>query len=105
MVLIFIVGACLYTHIPPFWSIPTTFLGAGAAASAIGFINMMGNLGGGYGPTILGAESAKKNIMEALIRVAPWSFAGALIVIGMDFYRKWRLRRAVRSASDTSPTR
>src|SRR4029077_15051353 len=39
VVIIFVVGACLYTHIPAFWPIPTMFLGASAAASAIGFIN------------------------------------------------------------------
>jgi polyhydroxyalkanoate synthesis regulator phasin len=31
------------------------FLGAAAAASAIGFINMVGNLGGYYGPKMVGA--------------------------------------------------
>ena len=29
LVLIFVVGACIYTHIPPFWSIPTMFLARG----------------------------------------------------------------------------
>jgi MFS transporter, ACS family, tartrate transporter len=49
------VGMCLYTHLPAFWPIPTMFLGAAAAASAIGFINMLGNLGGFYGPKMVGA--------------------------------------------------
>ena len=44
--LILMVGGCLYSHIPSFWAIPTTYLGSVAAASAIGFINMTGNMGG-----------------------------------------------------------
>jgi sugar phosphate permease len=50
-----LVGAFLYSHLPAFWPIPTMFLGAAAAASAIGFINMLGNMGGFYGPEMVGA--------------------------------------------------
>ena len=53
---------------------------------------MMGNLGSGLGPTILGQESAKQNILVALIRIAPWSFVAAVIVVAMEFFRRWRLR-------------
>jgi ACS family tartrate transporter-like MFS transporter len=88
MVLIFVVGGCAYTYIPPFWSIPTMFLGSGAAASAIGFINMTGNLGGSVGPYLLGRNSTKTDIWTALIYVAPWSFGGALILLGMDAFRR-----------------
>src|SRR5260370_10810269 len=51
LVMIFCVGSCMYAHLPAFWPIPTMFLGSTAAASAIGFINMIGNLGGSVGPT------------------------------------------------------
>jgi hypothetical protein len=43
-----------YAHLPAFWPIPSMFLGAVAAASAIGFINMVGNLGGYFGPNMVG---------------------------------------------------
>src|SRR5262249_38060075 len=49
-VLVVVIGCCLYAHLPAFWPIPTIFLGSIAAASAIGFINMVGNLGGSVGP-------------------------------------------------------
>ncbi len=64
------------------------FLGAGAAASAIGFINMTGNLGGSVGPYLLGINSKETDIWTALIYVAPFSFCGALILIGMDRFRR-----------------
>ena len=54
VVMIVCVGTCMYAHLPAFWPIPTTFLGSAAAASAIGFINMIGNLGGSVGPTVVG---------------------------------------------------
>jgi sugar phosphate permease len=54
VVLIVGVGPFLYAHLPAFWPIPTMFLGAVAAASAIGFINMTGNLGGFVGPNVVG---------------------------------------------------
>jgi MFS family permease len=53
-VLMFWVGTFMYAHLPAFWPIPTMFLGAVVAASAIGFINMIGNLGGFFGPYWVG---------------------------------------------------
>jgi len=39
---------------PAFWSLPSSFLTQAAAAGSIGFINSVGNLGGFFGPTVLG---------------------------------------------------
>jgi ACS family tartrate transporter-like MFS transporter len=39
---------------PAFWSLPSLFLTDVAAAGSIGLINSLGNLGGFFGPTILG---------------------------------------------------
>src|SRR5262249_4577738 len=69
-VMILCVGTFMYAHLPPFWPIPSMFLGATAAASAIGFINMIGNLGGSLGSTLAGKYS-----------VGQQSFAPALSVL------------------------
>src|SRR4029453_6804383 len=37
-----------------FWSIPPIFLGGTAAAAGIAFINSVGNLGGHFGPSMMG---------------------------------------------------
>ena len=37
-----------------FWTIPPLFLGGTAAAAGIAFINSIGNLGGFFGPTVMG---------------------------------------------------
>jgi len=40
---------------PPLWSMPTLFLGGAGAAAGIALINSIGNLGGFFGPYIVGA--------------------------------------------------
>ena len=44
----------LYSYLPSFWSLPTTFLSEAAAAACIGLINSVGNLGGFVGPYAVG---------------------------------------------------
>jgi MFS transporter, ACS family, tartrate transporter len=47
-------GAGYYAYHPCFWALPTLFLGESAAAAAIGLINSVGNLGGFFGPLVMG---------------------------------------------------
>ena len=49
-----IVAAGIKAYQPAFWSLPSLFLSQAAAAASIGLINSVGNLGGFFGPTILG---------------------------------------------------
>ena len=44
----------LKAYLPAFWSLPNLFLAEAAAAGSIGLINSVGNLGGFFGPNILG---------------------------------------------------
>jgi ACS family tartrate transporter-like MFS transporter len=93
MIMIFCVGTCLYAHLPAFWPIPTMFLGAATAASAIGFINMIGNLGGFFGPNIVGKLSnqvgnAPVSFAPALFKLAPWAISAGLIVLTVGLVKK-----------------
>jgi ACS family tartrate transporter-like MFS transporter len=56
----------------PFWSIPTMWLTGPAAAAGIAWINSVGNLGGFFGPSLVGWA---KNITG--------SFAGGLYALGL----------------------
>jgi ACS family tartrate transporter-like MFS transporter len=86
--MIFVVGPVLYAHLPAFWPIPTMFLGSTTAAAAIGFINMIGNLGGSIGPMIVGAVARDQaSFAPALLRIAPWPLAGAVIIVVICRYR------------------
>jgi MFS transporter, ACS family, tartrate transporter len=81
------VGTSVYTHIPPFWAIPTLFLGSTAAASAIGFINMIGNFGGSVGPMIVGEAAKEGDFATGLLRIAPFPFFAATIVLIVGYMR------------------
>ena len=53
-----------------FWAIPPMLLGGSAAAAGIGFINAIGNLGGFFGPTMMG-----------WLRDATGGYSGGLLVL------------------------
>jgi ACS family tartrate transporter-like MFS transporter len=46
--------AGLKGYMPAFWALPSLILTESAAAGSVGLINMLGNLGGSFGPTVLG---------------------------------------------------
>ena len=56
----------------PFWAMPTALLSSAAAAVGIAIINSVGNLGGFFGPYVIG-----------LVRRYTGEFAGGLVVVGM----------------------
>ena len=60
MVVLFTIAATgLKSYLPAFWTLPSLFLTEAAAASSIGFINSVGNLGGFIGPKVLGYVETK----------------------------------------------
>ncbi|HYM10487.1 MAG TPA: MFS transporter [Bryobacterales bacterium] len=59
LVLFSIAAMGLYSYLPSFWALPTTFLSSAAAAACIGLINAFGNLGGFVGPYAVGFLSNK----------------------------------------------
>jgi ACS family tartrate transporter-like MFS transporter len=90
LIMIFCVGPVMYAHLPAFWPIPTTVLGTTAAAAAIGFINMIGNLGGGFGRKLVSDLADQGSYAPALMRLAPWPIMSATIVLGLGW---WRAKR------------
>jgi len=56
----------------PFWVMPTALLSSAAAAVGIAIINSVGNLGGFFGPYVIG-----------LVRRYTGEFAGGLVVVGL----------------------
>ena len=64
-----------------------------AAASAIGFINMIGNLGGGVSTTIVGivTERNNGNFGPALLLLAPFPLISASIILLVGFLRRQTL--------------
>lgn len=69
-------------RLPPFWSLPASFLGGTAAAASIGAINCIGNLGGFVGPYVLGFLSTHSgNYASGVLFLTGAAFTGAILVL------------------------
>jgi nitrate/nitrite transporter NarK len=66
-----------------FWSLPTAFLSGTAAAAGIAWINSVGNLGGYFGPDLIGTirTAAGGATAAAFFALAALALVGALIII------------------------
>ncbi|UUZ92578.1 hypothetical protein LJK87_45895 [Paenibacillus sp. P25] len=54
MLLLSITAICVYAPYGPLWAIPTAIVPASIAGAALGLQNAIGNLGGYYGPKVVG---------------------------------------------------
>ena len=64
----------------PFWSMPTMFLTGTAAASGIAWINSLGNLGGFFGPSMVGwARELSGSYAGGLYALAVCAIVSAMI--------------------------
>lgn len=72
-----------------FWSLPTAFLQGTAAAAGIAWINSVGNLGGYFGPDMIGRiRNATGGAAEgAFLALAGFALLGALIILLMPRHR------------------
>jgi D-galactonate transporter len=70
-------------YVVTFWSLPTAFLSGTAAAAGIALINSVGNLGGHFGPDMIGRiRTATGGATEAaFFALAAVALAGALIIL------------------------
>jgi ACS family tartrate transporter-like MFS transporter len=78
-----LVGFGTNAYFAPFWSLPSAYLSASAAAAAVGFINCMASIGGFVGPKIIGELSQRTGSFHsgfAFISVC-WVLAVALVLI------------------------
>ena len=62
----------VFATVPAFWTLPTALLGGAAAAGGIALVNSIGNLGGYFGPTIIG-----------YFKDADLGYAAGLIALGI----------------------
>jgi ACS family tartrate transporter-like MFS transporter len=75
-----IAAAGFYGTKGPFWSMPTMFLTGAAAASGIAWINSLGNLGGFFGPSMVGwARELSGSYAGGLYALAACAVVSALI--------------------------
>ena len=77
-------GLAGYAFPPPFWVLPTLTLGESAAAASVGLINSIGNLGGFFGPSIVGyLLSRNYSYGFAMIFLACSYVTGGLLILAV----------------------
>jgi ACS family tartrate transporter-like MFS transporter len=76
-------AAGIKAYQPAFWSLPSLFLTDLAAAGSVGLINSFGNLGGFWGPSVLGAVEKHTGSFEGGLYYLCFSMAVCATVIGM----------------------
>ena len=74
-----LIGFSFQAYLPVFWTLPTAFLGKDAAATAIGTINSVGNLGGFAGPYLFGYLRTLTGSYGAGL----WFVTGCMLVSGL----------------------
>jgi MFS family permease len=81
--LVCLVAAGTYGALGPFWAIPTETLPASVAGSAMGLVNALGNLGGYFGPLIVGYLNQRTgNFLYAFGLLS----AGFLLAAALPFF-------------------
>jgi ACS family tartrate transporter-like MFS transporter len=74
----------LISYMPPFLSLPSTFLGGTAAAGGIGLVSSLGRIGATLGPYVVGLlREATGDYSAAMVAMAVGQMLAAVIVLGM----------------------
>ena len=86
---IVVVGAGSYGALGPFWAIPSETLPRSVSGSAMGLINAIGNLGGFFGPVIVGyLNKATGNFVYGFGALGAGYLLGALLTLPLRTSRK-----------------
>ncbi len=76
-------------YLPAFWALPSLFLTEAAAAGSIGFINSFGNLGGFFGPYVVGqVHESTKSFLYAIIFLSCSMAISAVIVFSLGLGKR-----------------
>jgi MFS transporter, ACS family, tartrate transporter len=79
-----IAASGLVSYMPPFFSVPTSFLSGTAAAGGIGMVSALGRIGAALGPYVVGALlQATGNYSAAMAAMAAGQVLAAAIVLTM----------------------
>jgi nitrate/nitrite transporter NarK len=74
----------ILSFVATFWSLPTAFLSGTAAAAGIAWINSVGNLGGHFGPDLIGRIRTATGSSEwAFIALATVALVGVLVSLAV----------------------
>ncbi len=87
--------AGLKGYMPAFWALPSLILTESAAAGSVGLINMLGNLGGSFGPTVLGElETRTHSFVPGLAYLCVSMAVSATIILTLGLGHREAARAA-----------
>ncbi|RKP47693.1 MFS transporter [Pararobbsia silviterrae] len=90
----------LYASMPPYWTLPTMFFSGTAAAAALAFVNAVSNLGGFFGPAIIGFLTQSTGSFKiAVATLGVFVFIGLVALIALTPAYTHRRAAAARNAS------
>jgi MFS transporter, ACS family, tartrate transporter len=76
------VGATLFAGTPIFWTLVSTFMTGAAAAVGIAFINTLAQIGGFFGPWLIGViRDATQSFTLALLMLAAFLLVAGLLAL------------------------
>ena len=85
MVALSVAGFGIFGCLPPFWTLPTSFLSGAAAAGGIALINSIGNLAGFAGPFAMGRMlDLTGSYTVGLLCLSALGLMGMTIVLALD---------------------
>jgi len=79
LVIMTVAASAQWSMLGPFWAMPTSMLRGAAAATGIAFINSVGNLGGFFGPKVLGKLGFKTGLLIVAITLGTGGIACLLV--------------------------
>ncbi len=74
-----LVGIGVHAYLPVFWTWPTAFMTSATAATAVGLINSVGNLGGYFGPQVVGQLKKQSGSYDP----GMWFLAVCVLIAGL----------------------
>jgi ACS family tartrate transporter-like MFS transporter len=99
-----VVGAGVKAYLPAFWALPNMFLTGAAAAGSIGLINSVGNLGGFFGPSIVGyLEKKTGSFVWGLYYLGLSAGVAALVLFVIGIGRKDNAPVAAAGSRSSTP--
>jgi MFS transporter, ACS family, tartrate transporter len=79
MVIMTMAAAAQWSMLGPFWAMPTSMLRGTGAAIGIAFINSVGNLGGFFGPKMLGRLGFKSGLLIVALTLGSGGITALLV--------------------------
>ena len=79
------------SSLPVFWNLPTAYLGAGAAAGGIAFINSIGNISGYVAPQVTGLRDSTGGYVVPMVATGGVALVGAGLILVSGIRKHMRL--------------